>query len=161
MSGESKLLDTLLIISFYSTHWPENVAFLNHTIPVTILDLHTLLNQACWLSRSIRIFFILLVYYTKNNQYWNSPVSTSGLNKHQNMFNTVEMYYTVYITNLLQSFTFFSQQIESIKKAALRTLRQINFYGHKIVLLFYFLTRSEEEFLIDDVFWCSVNYIQR
>lgn len=97
----------------------------------------------------------------KNNQYWNSPVSTSGLNKYQNMFNTVEMYYTVYITNLLQSFTFFSQQIESIKKAALRTLRQINFYGQKIVLLFYFLTKSEEEFLIDDVFWCSINYIQR
>jgi len=77
------------------------------------------------------------------------------------MFNTVEMHYTVYIANLVWSFTFFFHQIESIKKAALRSVRQINFYGHKIIFLFYFFTRSEDEFLIDDVFWCSINFIQR
>lgn len=107
LSADWKLLDTLLIIPFYPTHWLENVAFLNHTCPVTIFDFHPLLNRDCGLSRSMKTFFILLVFYTKNNKYCNSPVSTSGLNKYQNMFNTVEMYYTVYITKLLQSFTFF------------------------------------------------------
>lgn len=146
LSGDPKLLDTLVIILFYSTYWLENIVFLNHTRAVTIFDLHTLLNQVFWLSRSMTVLCILLLFYTKNNRYLNHPVSTSGLKKYQNMFNTVEMHYTIYTTKLHQSFTFFSSENRVYKASCTQKPEADQYLALKLLCYFISLLEVRKNF---------------